>query len=168
MMHRLVLALIGFSLLSACSGKGDFPSLAKRPIESRSNAVIPAGPSAPAPAIEGATRNQINEAVAKAEAGQAGFEAALGEARSAVAQAAGTAFASESWAAAQMAVSALERARAPTKTAMAEIDEQTRVIYERQPDAVQTPLTEATTKIAAIDRRQSEIITALLAQLRDR
>lgn len=168
MMHRPALVLIGFSLLSACSGKGDFPSLAKRPIESGAANTIPAASPAPITAIDAAALNRIGSAVAKAEASQAAFDAALGQAQSAVTLADGAAFASESWVAAQMALSVLERTRAQAKSAIADIDAETRIIFERQPNADRAPLMMAASKIAAIDGRQSEIMAALLARLRSR
>lgn len=114
--------LIAFSLIplaAACSPTtGAFPGLAVRPIESRSDAVVVAPPSTAAADAKVAAR-AMAIAAESAEAGNA-FNAALSVAQSRAASAG--AAGSESWIAAQLALTKLDQARARTVGGLAEID----------------------------------------------
>ena len=106
-------------LLSACAGEVVGPSLAKRPIESRSMAEPVREIARPAPA-DATLTGRIAGLVERARAGQRDF-AALRTRAEAAAAAAGPQ-GSESWIAAQQLLSALEGARGPTTAALAELD----------------------------------------------
>lgn len=114
--------LIAFSLIpfaAACSpSTGVFPGLAVRPIESRSDAVVAPPPST---AVADATvaARAVAIAAESAEAGNA-FDAALTVAQSRAAGAG--AQGSESWVAAQLALTRLDQARARSVGGLAEID----------------------------------------------
>jgi hypothetical protein len=115
--YRLSLLLAG--ALAGCAPNGQFPSLEPRAIERedplaepvRTPPVIASDPALPARAAE---------LLAEARRGEGEFEAALGAA-SAAARRAG-APGSESWVVAQQQISRAEAARAPTSTALAELD----------------------------------------------
>ena len=105
--------------LSACAQQGEFPSLAPRPVEKamaeseEEPAVrpVPDDPQLPA---------RIAAFVEAGRRGQAAFEAALPEARAAVGRAGPSG--SDSWIAAQQAISRLETTRATIANALSELD----------------------------------------------
>jgi hypothetical protein len=171
MLNPALLSIAIPVLLSACSASGrEFPSLAKRPIESRSDEIV-AAPLSAAPAkapISSASLGNIAAAVGRAEEAQSTFQAALGPAQSAVGAAKGTSFGSEGWVVAQMAVSALERARLPVKAALADIDREQRIVIEGTPDADLGQVTTAAARVDAIDRAQGRVLENLLVQLKSR
>jgi hypothetical protein len=116
MLRLLILSPI---LLTACAGEAIGPSLAKRPIESRSM-TEPVREAAVPAAADAELRTQIARLTDSAQAGQRAFAALLPRARSA-ASAAGPE-GSESWITAQQLFSALENERAPTTRALADLD----------------------------------------------
>ncbi|MBY8821812.1 hypothetical protein [Sphingomonas colocasiae] len=121
-MQRLFIPLLAVPALAACTAPtGDFPSLAPRPVEQRSDAE-PAPPAiAPAPA-DPALAAQLAKILADARKGESDFAAALPAAERAVSAARGTGPSSDAWITAQSQLSALDSARAPTAGAMTEID----------------------------------------------
>jgi hypothetical protein len=117
--RRLLAALALF--LSGCAGSPqNYPSLAKRPIESAPVAEV-APPPAPAPA-DAALSKEIASHVAQADKGAAGFDAAAAAADKAVRAASGSAVSSDAWVAAQVTISALETARNDSVSALASLD----------------------------------------------
>ena len=116
--------LLSALLLAACA-TGDmtgYPTLEQRPFERRANVVtaVPVAPAVPEPVS--ATLAQALTALGRdADAGEAAFRAALGEAR-AVSAGLTAAVGSENWAVAQRALSRAEAARGPTTLALAELD----------------------------------------------
>ena len=105
--------------LSACAQQGEFPSLAPRPVEKamaeseEEPAVRPVQDDPQLPA-------RIAAFVEAGRRGQAAFEAALPEARAAVGRAGPSG--SDSWIAAQQAISRLETTRATIANALSELD----------------------------------------------
>jgi hypothetical protein len=116
---RLILALAPL-LLAACAGQSSGPSLAKRPIESRSLEEPVREALAPAPA-DAALRALIDEQVDRARKSQSEFAALLPRVQDAASSAG--AQGSESWIAAQQLLSALEGSRAGTTGALGRLDE---------------------------------------------
>lgn len=112
-----VLAMLAAALLAGCTTKGPFPSLAPRPDE-RLTIDEPVR-EAPQIADDSALRVRINSLVAEARAGNAEFERDYGEAARTAARAG--AEGSDSWMAAQQALSRVEAARGRTSTAAAEL-----------------------------------------------
>jgi hypothetical protein len=106
-------------LAAGCTTEGPFPSLEPRAIEQEDPLAEPVR-TPPAVATDPALRARAGELLAQARLGEREFEAALGPA-SAAARAAG-APGSERWIEAQQAISRAEAARAPTMTALAELD----------------------------------------------
>lgn len=121
-MQRLFTPLLTVLALAACTAPtGDFPSLAPRPVEQRDDAE-PATPSAtPAPA-DTALAARLAKILADARKGEADFTAALPTAERTVSAARGAGPSSDGWIAAQAQLSGLNSARAPTASAMAEIN----------------------------------------------
>lgn len=133
-------ALLPFSaalLLSACAGQvdGEVPSLAKRPYEltpqqiaelASSPLELQAGDdgerAGPAPVLPPATAERMNAALAQHQSGSAAFARELPAARPAIAAGRGAAVGSENWVVAQMALTRLDSARAPSVAALAALD----------------------------------------------
>ncbi|MEA3016154.1 MAG: hypothetical protein QOI38_876 [Sphingomonadales bacterium] len=111
--------LAAAALATGCKPEGTFPSLAPRPIESEDPLAEPIR-TAPAVAADPQLRGTAASLLAEARRGDREFEAAAGAAGSA-ARGPGSP-GSESWVAAQEAISRAEAARAPTMRALAELD----------------------------------------------
>src|SRR5438105_2374541 len=112
-----VLAIAAAALLAGCTTKGPFPSLAPRPDE-RLTIDEPVR-AAPQIADDSALRVRINTLVAEARAGNAAFERDYDDAARTAARAG--AAGSDSWMAAQQALSRVEAARGRTSDATAEL-----------------------------------------------
>jgi hypothetical protein len=120
---RLHPVLLAASLaLAGCAADGDFPSLAMRPAERERSMEPPVRAPVEVPS-DAALRARIGELVAAANAGEREFGAAYPVAEAAV-RAAG-APGSESWVAAQQALSRLEGTRQATTRALGDLDQLT-------------------------------------------
>jgi hypothetical protein len=106
------------ALLAGCVSQGPFPSLAPRPAELEDWSEEPVR-TAPAVADDAALRRGIDGLLADARAGWREFEADLATAEPAAAHAG--AQGSDSWIAAQEALSRLEAARSRTDRAIEEL-----------------------------------------------
>ncbi len=159
-LHR-TFAVLALSLFAAgCSAQGDFPSLAPRPIELSTNQ--PAGP-APAPPVLPSNPQLLartDEALRLAQASMSAFDAALSSAKSAARESDGTR-GSERWVAAQMALSALERTRAPAATAMADLDDARRILLMGSASADVAAVEAAWAKVQDIYQSQMEASQAV-------
>lgn len=157
--------LMLFSCVSACAGSGSFPSLNPRPIEAKAadllNEPTPL-PVVPAPS-DPVIAQQIDAASQLAQASAAPYETAVARAERAVA-AAGRAE-SESWIAAQMAVSNAEQARAGVKTALADLDSLLRRLIAAGPSEDLAHVEQAIRDVEALDAQQTDRMAALLAGL---
>jgi hypothetical protein len=153
-------------LLGGCASSvnGNYPSLAKRPIEERFAVVetAPLPPPGPAPAD---VAGKLAQWRADAAAAESAFAAARGAAETAVSAAAGAPVASEAWIAAQQALSRLAVVRGPVVVALADADGL--YIARRRDDAVDglpdivALRTALTTQIA----QQDAVLAALTARL---
>lgn len=128
---RALPLLLATTLVTACAAAADTPSLTPRPMEYElSGRTVPhclAGPAAapaPAPQAPAAPDAQLGADVERllgsARQGQGEFAAILPAARSSAARAGAPG--SESWVAAQIALSRLEAARGRTADALAEVE----------------------------------------------
>ena len=109
--------------LAGCagSGNGDYPTLAKRAVESRAaEAANP--PAAEAGADDPAVVQEVEGLMQKARAGAAAFDAGVGGTQERVNAAAGSAVSSEAWVSAQAAISTLESGRYDSVFALASLD----------------------------------------------
>ncbi len=105
--------------LCACLDRGEYPSLKPRAFERAGGPVDPPAPP-PAPPVRPELAARVAALVAQAREGQSAFAAELARMRSAIAGA-GPAD-SESWIAAQTALSGLDARRAASTNAAAELD----------------------------------------------
>lgn len=110
-------------LLGGCAtgAGGDYPSLAKRPIESRFEVVESAPLLAPGP-LPTDLAGKLETWRARAAAADAAFDAALAPTEAAVAAASGAPVASEAWIVAHQQLSRLATVRGPLGDALADVD----------------------------------------------
>jgi len=151
--------------LSACAGKGTYPSLNPRPIEANAAGLL-TEPEAKPPVLapsDAAIAARIDAAVQLAQSSEAGFASALATAKGAVA-AAGP-MGSESWIAGEMAVSALDKARGPVKNALADLDAVLRQVLSGPPSEDLARVQAAIRSVEEIDTRQASAHDALLAAI---
>ena len=161
-MKRPFLALMIIPFLSACATKGTFPSLAPRAVERLSMDE----PIRPAPAIpaDASLARQIAELTAAARQGQAEFDRLLPATRTAAGAAGGPG--SEGWIEAQQRLSRLEAARAPTVTALAELDAlNVRRANVPTSSSDQAALRQATEAAGALASAQQQIIDSIRASI---
>lgn len=124
MFRRLIAFLALFALGSAVNAQADnrsFPSLAKRPAETRDRTIPPAPPVEVAP-VDSALAAEVDRFGKEAIAGDGAFQRLLAQSRASVAAANRSAAASEPWVVAQVAISALDSARYESVAALAALD----------------------------------------------
>lgn len=143
-------------MLAGCVAQGPFPSLAPRPAEQIDMSVDPVR-EAPEVANDAALRREIEALASEARGGWRDFEAELGVAERAAAAAGPRG--SESWVAAQQAVSRLEAARARTMAAAAELERLSLARADLPTSAAdQEALAAAIAEVSAIATRQQQLI----------
>ena len=155
--------------LAGCAGggNGDYPSLAKRPIES-GGGVAANPPRVEAVADDPAVVKEVEGLVQRARAGAVAFDATVGGTQERVNAATGSAVSSESWVAAQLAISNLESRRYDSVFALASLD----TLYVRRLNAIAEG--EAQGSAELIDRARADALAIVDRQndvldgLRDR
>lgn len=115
------LALFALGSADAQAATRTYPSLAKRPIETRDRSAPETTPAPIAP-TDAALAKQVETLDAQATAADAAFNAALGKARSAVTSAASAEPSSEAWVAGQVAISTTDAVRYDSVAALASLD----------------------------------------------
>ena len=163
MRAALPLALL-LAALSGCAAPGPYPSLEPREVERRYAGGDPE--AVPTPVADDPTiAARIAEHVALARSGDAAFEEALAIAAPLVAR--GGAVGSESWVAAQQAVSRAEAARAPTVRALADLDAYAIGLAAEKAlsESDFERLTSATAALQAIANAQADSLERLQASL---
>jgi hypothetical protein len=166
MRNATLLLIPALALLSACAPTGGpLPSLQPRAAEAIDPRVPVVRPINDRPASP-ALKVQLAELVGRARNGNATFEPIVSRAENLAAAAGGSR--SESWVAAQEALSAAVAARQPTARALGDIDAlaanalQTRGgIAPNDLAAIQS----AATEVAALDQRQADRIAAIQRRL---
>lgn len=152
--------------LSACAGgaKGTYPSLAKRAVEGQATVAPPPPPPPPIANADASLQGQLDALVRRAQAADARFNALEGATDRAVAGAG--ARASETWFAAQVAVSRLDAARSDALTALGEVE----LLFTRRtvegPTAGLNDIADARDRIVAIVARHNGRVRALTNRLR--
>jgi hypothetical protein len=124
MLRRLIAFIALFALGSAVNAQtdgGSFPSLAKRPAETRDRSIPPPAVIVPAP-VDAALAAEVERFASEAAVGNSAFQKLLGQSRNSVAAAAGATVSSESWVDAQLAISSLDSARYASVAALAALD----------------------------------------------
>lgn len=159
MLRRLTTFLALFVIGSAPVVAQDrsYPSLAKRPVESRDRT-----PPPPAPVQQAAADPALDAEIAKlgeqASKGETAFRAQVEQGRSAVTGARGAALNSEAWVSGQMAISALDSARYDSVAALAGLD----TLYVERQDNIDAGRVSA--DLAAIDPVRSRVLATVDAQ----
>ena len=120
MTPRRLLAALALMLSGCASAPQNYPSLAKRPIESAPVADV-APPPAPQPA-DAALSAQIARYAEQADKGASAFDAAYAKADRLVGAARTAGVSSDAWVSSQVAISALESARNDSVSALASLD----------------------------------------------
>jgi hypothetical protein len=146
------IVLFAFSLLSACAGAIDAPSLAPRPAETADIDTPAPAPAPPQPA-DAAQAALIAKLVALAKQGDAAFEKVL------PATITSGAPQSEAWIAAQSARSAAESARGPTLDALSGLDTAIGEAIDKGQDT--GALAAARTEVQTIYDRQAARLDAI-------
>lgn len=142
---------------------GDFPSLSKRPFENVGTITEP--PSSPTPlstSLPDSLRRNLLALVAQHDAAEAAFRVALPTARQAAQSASGSASGSEGWVNAQMELSRLEKKRADSLTALADID---RLVATERDKGADDGLTALMAPYQERVRREVEAQTDILVEL---
>jgi hypothetical protein len=160
------LAVLLCASLSACeSTGGPFPSLQPRAAEALDPRVAVVRPMNDRP-VTASLAARLSELVAEARSGDAAFRP-LAEQAERLAAAAG-APQSESWVAAQQALSAALEARGPTATALGDIDALGATMLQRQQGLAPADLAaiqSAGAEAGAIDQRQADRVAAIQRRL---
>ena len=158
--------LLLIAALSGCAFPASRPpSLAPRAAEAI-DPRVPVPEAVPSTVIDAGLAEQLSALVAQAEAGDAAFRTATPAARQ-TAAAAG-ARGSESWVAAQQALSVLVSAKGPVTRALADIDALGAARLQRLGGtgaADMRAIQAASSRVAEIDRRQAALIDELQRQL---
>jgi hypothetical protein len=158
MIFRPLLSSLALLLTGCAAGVADnsaYPSLARRPVETR-DYETPA--VAPAPAAPAASDADLSRYAALAASGTASFDNGYPAAERLARAASGAAVSSESWVAAQAAISGLESARNDSVSALAALD----TLYTERVNAI------ADGKLAgsvdAIDAARAQALAAVDSQ----
>jgi hypothetical protein len=179
---RLPIAALLCGLTAGCGLSGSYPSLAPRPGEVAESGqpvcdkpgaggcgpqATPPAPPPPVPAVaDPAVKAQVDRLLGEAREGEAAFRAELPSIERTVA-AAGPA-GSDSWGAAQVALSRLEATRTPTTVAAAELDALARARVEAAPSAAQADvaaINAAAEQVGVLVAGQDQAIGRLTAAL---
>ena len=158
--------LLSMLLLGACSTAGGrYPSLQPRAAEAIDPRVPVERPINDRP-VAPSVASRLAELVSEAHAGEAAFDPVAAHAER-LASAAGVPQ-SESWIAAQVALSAAIAARKPTATALGDIDALGATALKTQGGIAPNELgaiQRAAAEVASIDQRQADRISAIQRQL---
>jgi hypothetical protein len=159
MLRRLAAFLALFALVpvSAEAATKSFPSLAKRPIESRDR-TAPAPVAVQPAAADTELAKQVDTLGRQAAEGDAAFQKGLAAGRGAAAAASGAAPSSEAWVAAQMAISSLDSARYDSVAALAGLD----TLYVGRQDS--TDGSRVVADVATIDPVRARVASLVDAQ----
>lgn len=161
-----LLALPALVPLASCADtRSGYPSLAPRPVE---RAVMQADPAPAAPAAGPAAAPlpasaDIAQIVARAQAADAAFRAALEKARPQIAAGRGAAEGSETWVVGQQAYSDAESLRAPVGEALAELDRRREAATEAGRNDEAAAITDAGLLVQAIDEAGRALLASLTA-----
>ena len=162
---RPALLAATIAIAGCAAPPGPVPSLAARTAEAIDPRVPVVDGTAQRP-VDRALADRLAELTALARRGDSAFAAAAGEAQR-LAESAGPSQ-SESWVVAQQAVSAAVAARGATTRALGDIDALAAAALARRGGIAPADLAAieaAAAEVAAIDRRQSQILDALHARL---
>jgi hypothetical protein len=146
-------------LIGGCkSVEGDFPSLAKRPFESANPAAAPVPAETPvATTLPAEMERAVTGLVQRHQKAQDQYIALLPGVKAQAARAAGSAMGSEMWVSAHLALSRLDRARADSVAALAELD----ALIEKQ---LGDEVSGSATLIPLLEPKQRLLVAAVAEQ----
>lgn len=154
---RFATLLFPTLLLTACADQGEFPSLAKRPIENaRAEPITEPAPPPADPALAQRWTDIANTGKAGVEA----FELSLDAAKRAVAASGPSG--SESWIAAQVAVSRLETTLTPAREALATLDAERKTVVTGGNATDLAALETIIAELEEVEKRQASETKALI------
>ena len=167
MRTRLLFVASPLGLLAACSTPppAGAPSLAPRAAEAI-DPRVPIPVEVPVTPADPSLTAHLAALIDQAQSGDAAFRPVVEEAERLAAAAGATS--SESWVAAQQALSAAQSARAPTTRALSDIDALASTALETKggiPAGNLAAIQQAAATVSAIDLRQSERIDAIETRL---
>jgi len=145
------------SVHAEAAQRGSYPSLAKRPVETRDRSVPAPAPVVPA-AADAALVAQVDTLARQAGTADAAFQSQLGPGRTAVASAGAAAPASELWVNAQLAISRLDSVRYDSVSALAGLD----TLYVDKQNG--TDAARISADLATIDPARSRVLALVDAQ----
>jgi hypothetical protein len=160
MLRRLAAFLALFALAPATAEaqtRTSYPSLAKRPAESRDRTAPAPRPVEPA-AADSALSAEVATLGRQLESGEAAFRQQIAQGRSAVSAASSAGPNSEAWVSAQMAISMLDSARYDSVAAMAGLD----TLYISRQDS--TDAARVTADLATIEPVRTRALATVDAQ----
>jgi hypothetical protein len=172
MNRQSALLLVALPLcLEACASSGSYPSLSRRDAERTSSTAEPAAPSsglseAPPPSAD--LQSNVERLLGQARIAHGEFEANREAAQRAISAARGSAKASESWVAGQVAFASLEAARSGAITALADLDQHYAEERIARPEAVSpsaTLLGSARDQIKGWVEEENGVLVGLAQQL---
>lgn len=163
MLRYACLALVALPL-AACGDRGEFPSLAKRPIEVSANQPPPAPVASPG-VSDPAALARVSAALEIVRRSVAPFDQALAAARPAVAAAVSAEQGSERWIEGQLAASRLEPLLVPATTALADLEEELRLAMTKLNSADRPAIEAALVEASTIVARQAEAARELTDRL---
>lgn len=160
---RFVAAPLALLALASCADtRSGYPSLAPRPVE---RAVLQADPvpaAVPAMLAPLPASADIAQIVARAQAADAAFRAALQKAQPQIVAARGAPEGSEIWVTGQQAYSDAESLRAPVGEALAELDRRREAATAAGRDDEAAAVAEAGLQVQAIDEAGRALLTGLM------
>lgn len=169
-MNRTAMTLLLAALagnLAACAAPGEYPSLARRPLErpeTAASAPVPAAPTLPDAALSA----RLSRLVDQAGAAHARFQQRRAHAEQAVSAGAGAATGSEGWAVANVALAGLESSRSEAMLALAELDQLTaadRVAHYNELSGDGIAIAAARERVFPLIDEEDRVLSALRGRL---
>ena len=164
---KSVTTLFPLLLVTACSVKGDYPSLSPRPIEQASKQMLAEAPVAPQ-MIAPSDPKIVTRIAAfrdQAVAGHKAFESALADAQSEISKHPGAKNGTDGWIANQVSLSRVEVARGPIKDALAGLDEVRNTLIAGGPSADQPVLEMTLAQVQGSAKVERDSYDALEAEV---
>ncbi|WP_152664004.1 hypothetical protein [Sphingomonas sp. SRS2] len=160
---RHVAALLALSVLAACADtRSGYPSLAPRPVERAVMQADPAPAAAPAVPAPLPASADIAQIVARAQAADAAFRAAVEKARPLILASRTAPEGSEAWVAGQQAYSDTESLRAPVGEALVELDRRREAATAAGREEESAATAEAGLQVQALDEAGRALLAGLM------
>jgi hypothetical protein len=165
-MKQFAISIFSLTLMAVtgCTERGEPPSLAKRPFET---AAAPLPIEAVTPTASNAARAaRISSFLEQARKGKSAFNDFVLTSEKVFSSALGASVSSEPWINAQVSLSRLEALRGPVQMALADLDDERRLLANEQPSEDGPRLNLAQQEVDLISHRQAQIIARLTSMLK--